>query len=48
MAEIAREQEIEEAFESERQARLAEAGGPAVEAEMRLWETTLEDGLDFY
>jgi hypothetical protein len=47
LAEIAREQEIEEAFESERQARLAEAGDPAVEEEMRLWETTLEDGLDF-
>ena len=47
LAEIAREQEIEEAFESERQARLTEAGNPAVEEEMRLWETTLEDGLDF-
>jgi hypothetical protein len=47
LAEIAREQEIEEAFASERQARLAESGDPAVEEEMRLWETTLEDGLDF-
>lgn len=47
LAEIAREQELEEAFASERQARLAEAGDPAVEEEMRLWETTLEDGLDF-
>lgn len=47
LAEIAEEQELEEAYESERQARLAEDGDPAVEEEMRLWETTLEDGLDF-
>jgi hypothetical protein len=47
LAEIAREQEIEEAFESERQAVLADAQNPAVQEEMRLWETTLEDGLDF-
>jgi hypothetical protein len=47
LAEIAREQEIEEAFESERQAVLAEAEDPAALDEMRLWEATLEDGLDF-
>jgi hypothetical protein len=47
LAEIAREQEIEEAFESERQAVLADAENPAAQEEMRLWEATLEDGLDF-
>lgn len=41
------EQELEEAFESERQAVLADAQNPAVLEEMRLWEATLEDGLDF-
>ncbi len=46
LAEIAREQELDEIFESERQARLAEAADPAVEEEMRLWEATLEDGID--
>lgn len=46
LAEIAREREIDAIFESERQARLAEAGDPAVEEEMRLWETTLADGID--
>ncbi len=47
LAEIAREQELEAIFESERQARLAEEGDPAAEEEMRLWESTLEDGIDF-
>jgi len=47
LAEIAQEQELEEAFESERQAILAEAKDPVALEEMRLWETTLEDGLDF-
>jgi hypothetical protein len=47
LAEIAREQEIEEAFESERRAVLADAQNPAAQEEMRLWEATLEDGLDF-
>ena len=46
LAEIAREQELEEAFESERQAVLADAQDPAALEEMRLWEATLEDGLD--
>jgi hypothetical protein len=44
---IAYRLETEEAFESERKARLAEAGDPTVEMEMRMWEATLEDGLDF-
>ncbi len=47
LAEMAREQELEEIFASERRARLAEDGDPAVEEEMRLWESTLEDGIDF-
>jgi hypothetical protein len=47
LAKIAREQELEAIYESERQARLAEDGDPAVEEEMRLWESTLEDGIDF-
>jgi hypothetical protein len=47
LAEIAREREIEAAFESERQAVLAEVGDPAAEEERRLWDSTLEDGLDF-
>jgi predicted DNA-binding ribbon-helix-helix protein len=46
LAEIAREREIEAVFESERRARRAEAGNPEALAEMRLWETTLEDGID--
>jgi predicted DNA-binding ribbon-helix-helix protein len=46
LAEIAREREIEGIFESERRARLAEVGDPEAEAEMRLWEATLEDGID--
>jgi hypothetical protein len=47
LAEIARERELEAMFESERQAVLAEVGDPLVEEEMRLWESTLEDGIDF-
>ncbi len=47
LAEIAREREIEAIFESERQARLLDEQNPAALEEMRLWEATLEDGLDF-
>jgi hypothetical protein len=47
LAEIAREREIEAAFESERQATLADAQNPAALEEVRLWEATLEDGIDF-
>lgn len=47
LAEIARERELEAIYESERQAVLAEAGDPAVEEELRLWEATLEDDIDF-
>jgi hypothetical protein len=47
LAKIAREQEIEAIFAAERQAVLAEANDPVALAEHRLWEATLEDGLDF-
>jgi predicted DNA-binding ribbon-helix-helix protein len=47
LAEIAREREIEAIFESERQATRADAQNPAALEEMRLWEATLEDGIDF-
>jgi hypothetical protein len=46
LGEIAHEREIEAIFESERKARRAEAGDPEAEEEMRLWEATLEDGVD--
>ncbi|MHB8532274.1 MAG: type II toxin-antitoxin system antitoxin MazE7 [Solirubrobacteraceae bacterium] len=46
LSEIAREQEIEAMFESERQARQRHAENPEAVEEMRLWETTLEDGID--
>ena len=48
LGQIAREREIEEIFASERRAVLAEVGNPAAEEERRLWEATLEDGIDFY
>jgi hypothetical protein len=47
LAEIARERELEAIYESERQAVLADAQNPEVLEEMRLWESTLEDGIDF-
>jgi hypothetical protein len=47
LAEFAREQELEAIYESERQAVLADAQNPEVLEEMRLWESTLEDGIDF-
>lgn len=47
LAEIARERELEAIFESEREVTRADAENPAVLEEMRLWEATLEDGLDF-
>jgi hypothetical protein len=47
LAEIARERELEAIYESERQALLADAQNPAVLEETRLWESTLEDGIDF-
>jgi hypothetical protein len=47
LANIAREWEIEAIFESERQATRADAQNPAALEEIRLWESTLEDGIDF-
>ena len=38
--------EREEAFRSEREATRLDAGNPLAEAELRDWETTLEDGID--
>ncbi len=46
LAELAREREVEAIFESERRAIRADAENPAVLEEMRLWEATLEDGID--
>ncbi len=46
LAEVAREREIEAIFEAERQATRADAQNPAALEEMRLWEATLEDGID--
>lgn len=46
VGELARELEVDALFESERQARRAEAGDPTAAAEMGLWEATLEDGSD--
>jgi hypothetical protein len=47
LSEIAREQEIEAIFEAERRARRKDAENPQALEEMRLWEATLEDGIDF-
>ncbi|MGH2831691.1 MAG: plasmid mobilization protein [Solirubrobacteraceae bacterium] len=47
LAKMAREREIEAIFESERQATRLDAQNPAALEEMRLWESTLEDGIDF-
>jgi hypothetical protein len=47
LAKLAREQELEAIYESERKAVLAEDGDPVAEEERRLWESTLEDGIDF-
>jgi hypothetical protein len=46
LTEFARRARREEDFRSEREATLADASNPEVAAEERLWETTLEDGLD--
>jgi hypothetical protein len=47
LADIAREQEIEAMFAAEREARRLDELNPEALAEMRLWEGTLEDGIDF-
>ena len=46
LSEVARERELEAVFESERRARRLEAQSPEALEEMRLWEATLEDGID--
>lgn len=46
LAEVARERAREAIFESERQAIRADAQSPDVVEEIRLWETTLTDGID--
>lgn len=46
LADIAREREIEAIWESERRATRADAQSPEALAEVRLWEATLEDGID--
>jgi hypothetical protein len=46
LTEMAREREREAIFESERRATRADAQSPAALEEMRLWEATLEDGID--
>ena len=46
LTEFARRAVREEAFRSEREATRADASNPEAVAEMLLWETTLEDGLD--
>lgn len=39
------EEELEAAYRSEREARRLDAENPEVQAEERLWETTLGDGI---
>jgi hypothetical protein len=46
LADMASEQEIEAIWESERRAIRVDAQNPAAVAEMRLWEATLEDGVE--
>lgn len=46
LAEIAHEREREALWESERKARQLDARDPAAVEELRLWEATLEDGID--
>jgi post-segregation antitoxin (ccd killing protein) len=46
LTELAEEAERADAYRSEREATLAEADDPVALAEYRLWEGTLEDGID--
>jgi hypothetical protein len=46
LTEFARRTMRDESFRSEREATLADASNPEAVAEMLLWESTLEDGLD--
>jgi len=47
LEEIARERELEAIFASEREARRQDELNSEALEEMRLWEATLEDGIDF-
>jgi post-segregation antitoxin (ccd killing protein) len=46
LTELADRAERADAYKSEREATLAEIDDPAAMAEYRLWEGTLEDGID--
>ncbi|HEY5193367.1 MAG TPA: hypothetical protein VIJ39_05780 [Solirubrobacteraceae bacterium] len=46
LAEMAREREMQAVWESERLATLADARNPAAQDDARLWQATLEDGID--
>lgn len=46
LSEMAREMEVEAAYESERRASELDASNPEALAEIELWESTLEDGID--
>ena len=46
LTELAEHAERDDAYRSEREATLAEADDPVALAEYRLWEGTLEDGID--
>jgi post-segregation antitoxin (ccd killing protein) len=46
LTELAEQAERADAYRSEREATLAEVDDPVALAEYRLWEGTLEDGLD--
>jgi hypothetical protein len=46
LAEVAREQEMEAIWSSEREAGRLDARSPAVTAEDHAWETVLADGLE--
>jgi hypothetical protein len=46
LSEMAREQEMEAIWRSERQATRVDAEDPSVTAEEHVWETALADGLD--
>jgi len=46
LEEIASERELDMVFESERRATRVDARDPRALEELRLWESTLEDGLE--
>jgi hypothetical protein len=46
LADMARERELEAIWESERQATRADVHSLAALEDARLWEATLEDGID--